>query len=321
MSHAETAPTSPLPRRRIDLVDLARGLALLAMFVYHFAYDLSHFDLIATEVPSHPGWSAFARLIAGSFLTIVGFSLVLATRRGVNLPAYFRRLAVVAGAAALVTIATWFAMPESFIYFGILHNIALASVLALPFLRLPAAALLLFSALFFALPLLPPPQILDRPWLLWLGFAHVSGATADFVPIVPWFGCVLAGMALGKLALARQGSWSHWQAHSLPARVIAWGGRHSLSVYLLHQPIFIGVLLIVMRLAVGPEQEARPFLISCLRSCVSAETSLQMCEKACNCAIDGLKRDGLWRKVLSNTLTREESARTGSIAGACFRAP
>src|SRR6478752_3936239 len=206
MSHAETAPTSSLPRRRIDLVDLARGLALVAMFVYHFAYDLSHFDLIATDVPAHPGWSAFARLIAGSFLTIVGFSLVLATRRGVNLSAYFRRLAMVVGAAALVTIATWFAMPESFIYFGILHNIALSSVLALPFLRLPAAVLLLFSALLFALPLLPAPQMLDQPWLLWLGFAHVSGATADFVPIVPWFGCVLAGMALGKMALARQGS-------------------------------------------------------------------------------------------------------------------
>src|SRR5687768_2293055 len=96
---------------RIELVDLARGIALLAMFVYHFAYDLAHFRLIGVDVVNDPGWRAFARLIAGSFLAIVGFSLVLATRRGFNREAYLRRLVLVACAAALVSIVTWFALP------------------------------------------------------------------------------------------------------------------------------------------------------------------------------------------------------------------
>lgn len=319
MSDADPAPTSPPQRNRIDLVDLARGLALLAMFVFHFAYDLSYFGLIETHVPTDPAWSTFARLIAGSFLAIVGFSLVLATQKGLNRTAYLRRLALVAGSAALVTLATYFAMPQNLIFFGILHHIALASVLALAFLRLPAPMLFALALVFLALPLLPAPAWLDQPWLLWLGFARLTAPTADFVPVVPWFGCVLAGMALGRIALAHPGRWRGWQARWLPARIVAWGGRHSLPIYLLHQPLFIGTLLLVTRLAVGPVQEARPFMVSCQRSCVSPESSLEICEKACSCAVEALKREGLWRKVLSNTLSREESARTGVIAQGCFR--
>ena len=124
-----SAKTSAPARGRIELLDLARGTALLAMFVYHFAYDLSFFRLIRVDVVSDPGWRLFARLIAGSFLAIVGFSLILATRNGLNRKAYAKRFAMVAGAALLVTIGTWFAIPENFIFFGILHHIALASLL------------------------------------------------------------------------------------------------------------------------------------------------------------------------------------------------
>ena len=95
-----SAKTSTPTRGRIELLDLARGIALLAMFVYHFAYDLSMFRLIETDIVTEPGWRLFARGIAGTFLTIVGFSLVLATRKGLDLKAYLKRLAMVAGAAA-----------------------------------------------------------------------------------------------------------------------------------------------------------------------------------------------------------------------------
>ncbi len=39
---------------------MARGVALLAMFLYHFAWDLSFFRLITTDVVAHPGWKWFA---------------------------------------------------------------------------------------------------------------------------------------------------------------------------------------------------------------------------------------------------------------------
>lgn len=311
-----TAPS----RSRIDLVDLARGLALLAMFVFHFAYDLSYFGLIETDIPVDPAWRWFARCIAGSFLIIVGFSLVLATRNGLKREAYLRRLGVVAGAAALVTLATWFAMPDSFIFFGILHQIVLASLLALPFLRLPSLALIASAAVVFALPLFVAHPWLDHDWLAWLGFSRLPLRTADFVPVFPWFGCVLAGMALARLVLPLGGTWRDWKARILPARILAWGGRHSLFVYLVHQPIFIGGLLLALQFMPATPSQERDFVLTCQRSCADAGTEPPVCMQVCGCAVEGLKRENLWSKTLTDTLAPTETERTREIARACYRA-
>ena len=325
MSEQATASAKiPTPARgRIELLDLARGIALLAMFVYHFAYDLSFFRLIRVDVVSDPGWRLFARLIAGSFLAIVGFSLILATRNGLNRKAYAKRFAMVAGAALLVTVGTRFAIPENFIFFGILHHIALASLLALPFLRLPALALALIAAAWFALPFILGGEVFESEWLSWLGFGPWP-YTADFVPLFPWFACGLAGLALGKLALARapEGGWARWRARSAPARLVALGGRHSLIVYLVHQPLFIGALMLFMQLSGPklPDAEAVPFLSACQRSCVATGTPKEACERVCSCSMEGLKREELWSRVLADALTPEQTERARAIGMACARA-
>ncbi|TCR63703.1 heparan-alpha-glucosaminide N-acetyltransferase [Bosea sp. BK604] len=311
-----TASAAP---SRIDLIDVARGLALLAMFVFHFAYDLSYFGLIETDIPVDPSWRWFARCIAGSFLTIVGFSLVLATRKGLNRRAYFRRFAMVAGAAALVTLATRFAMPDSYIFFGILHQIALASLLALPFLRLPAPVVIISAAAVFAVPFFVVHPWLDHDWLLWLGLARVPIRTADFVPVFPWFGCVLAGMALAKIVLPLGGRWQNWQARILPARVLAWGGRHSLAVYLVHQPVFIGTLMLALQIMPVSAPQERSFVLTCQRSCADAGTELRVCTNVCDCAVEGLKQENLWSKALTDRLNSAETERTRAIARACYR--
>lgn len=311
---------------RIELVDLARGIALLAMFVYHFAYDLAHFRLIGVDVVNDPGWRAFARLIAGSFLAIVGFSLVLATRRGFNREAYLRRLVLVACAAALVSIVTWFALPDIFIFFGILHHIALASLLALPFLFLPTPVIAAAAAIVFALPFALGQHLFDEDWLAFLGFGPWP-ITADFVPIFPWFGCALAGMALARLALqkAPEGAWTRWRATSTPARIVALGGRNSLFVYLVHQPLFIGALFLFMQTtgqvaAPGaPDAEAVPFLTACQRSCVATGTPKEACTRVCACSMDGLKQANLWVKVTADALNPAETERAREIGMACAR--
>lgn len=313
---ASAATDSP----RFAFVDIARGVALLAMFVYHFAYDLSFFGLIETDVVDEPGWRIFARCIAGSFLIVVGFSLVLATRKGLNRPAYLKRLAMVAGAAALVSLGTWFAIPGNFIFFGILHHIALASVLALPFLRLPVAAVALSAVLAFALPRFVAHPLLDAPWLSWLGFSHAPLQTADFVPVFPWFGCVLTGIVLARLLLPRLSGTrlAAWQPRLLPARIVAWGGRHSLLVYLVHQPVFIAVLTLVTFVAPPPPPAERAFRAECQRSC-GPDVPEQLCRAVCACTIDKLKREQLWQKTLDDLLTPEEGARLGEFAQACLR--
>lgn len=319
MDTAASPPVSTESRTRIALVDLARGIALLAMFVFHFAYDLSHFGMIETDIPQDPAWRWFARTIAASFLTLVGISLVLATRGGLNRPAYLRRLAMVAGAAALVTLGTWFAMRESFIFFGILHQVALASVLALPFIALPTALVAGAALIVFALPHLIAAPVFDQPWLFWLGLARDVPDTADFVPVLPWFGWVLTGMVLARLALPHlAGSRIQaWRPRSAVSRLISWGGRHSLLVYLLHQPIFIGLLMLAMPLLAAPPSEERSFMHSCQRSCATSAVSADACEKLCACTVDSLKSDNLWSKAVANTLAPGESARVSELARAC----
>lgn len=315
------APPPP-PRSRLDVVDLARGIALLAMFVFHFAYDLSYFGLIETHVPSEPGWRWFARLIAGSFLTLVGISLVLATRHGLNHRAYLKRLAMVVAAAALVTLGTFVFMRQSFIFFGILHQVALASVLALPFLRLPVMAVAGTAVLVFALPHLVSHPLLDEPLLAWLGLSQVPIATADFVPVFPWFGCVLGGIILARLGLpALEASrLGRWRAGALPTRIAVWGGRHSLLVYLVHQPVFIGALMLALQVVPPPPASPeRPFMLACQRNCAQGSLNADACERLCACTVDSLKREDLWQKVIGNTADEADGERISELARACLR--
>src|SRR5689334_15851404 len=106
------APAAELAR--VPMLDVARGTALLAMFVYHFAWDLNYYDFISADIGEGGslGWVLFARATAGAFLFLVGVSLVLATRRGFRPRPFLRRLALVAGAAALLTAVTWWLTPE-----------------------------------------------------------------------------------------------------------------------------------------------------------------------------------------------------------------
>lgn len=315
--------TQPAPREssRLAIVDIARGVALLAMFVYHFAYDLSMFRLIETDIVTEPGWRLFARGIAGTFLTIVGFSLVLATRKGLDLKAYLKRLAMVAGAAALVTLGTWRFMPGDFIFFGILHHVAVASVLALPFLRLPVIAVALAAVLAFALPSFVAHPLLDQPWAASLGFSRAPFHTADFVPVFPWFGCVLSGIALARLVLPRLAgsTLAGWRPGNKATRIAAWGGRHSLLVYLVHQPLFIGALMLSMQVVAPTSPEERAFRNECQRSCSGPNVPQEICRMVCACTVDGLKREQLWQKALDNLLSPQESARMTELARGCLR--
>src|SRR5688500_15422712 len=92
---------------RLPLLDAARGAAVAAMIVYHFAWDLSVFRFISADVGADAGWVAFARAIAASFLFVSGVSLALADRGGLRPARFLRRLLVIALAAGAVTLATW----------------------------------------------------------------------------------------------------------------------------------------------------------------------------------------------------------------------
>lgn len=227
---------------RVGWVDLARVAALAGMVVFHFARDLEIFGLVPPGLTMRGGWALFARLVAGSFLLLSGVSLVLAHGAGLRRAAWRRRFAMIVGAAALVSVATYAAFPSRFVYFGILHSIAAASLIGLAFLRLPGWATALAGALVLVLHLTLGRALFDSVWLSWTGLSAQLRPSLDFLPLVPWLAPFLFGMALARAVDLRA-----LPALQLPA-LITWISRHSLSVYLLHQPVLLGLIWLATRL-------------------------------------------------------------------------
>lgn len=277
---------------RVDVIDLARGVALLAMAVFHFAWDLEFFGYAEPGMTQQFGWKLFARSIAATFLVLVGFSLFLAHREGIRWRGFLGRLARIAAAAALITLATWYATPDRFIFFGILHQIALASLLGLAFLRLPSAALVALAIAWLAAPNFLRGPLFDHPALWWVGLAPQDPLSNDYVPLFPWFGAVLLGIAaartayssglLARLGKIRAGGWA-W-----PIRL---AGRHGLAFYLLHQPLLIAALWLYTALVPAASREAA-FARSCQQSCIEVGEA-EYCAAYCQCVLDALASSGI----------------------------
>ena len=206
---------------RYPIIDAVRGGALLAMASYHSLWDVGYLRLTAENYALTPTGHRAAEAIAGTFLTLVGVGLVLMNGRGIRLRPTLMRLARIGGAALLVTIGTWFAFPDSYVFFGILHCIAVSSVLGLPFLFLPVPVTALAAAAILAAPVLVHAPVLDAPVLYFLGLGAGTPRTNDYVPLFPWFGFVLTGIVVGRLALP-------WLARSRLGAALGAGPRCSL---------------------------------------------------------------------------------------------
>lgn len=236
--------TPPPAGPRIAWLDRARGVAVIGMVLFHLARDLEIFGWLPRGTTLRGGWPLFSTLVAGGFLMLSGFSLWLAHGRGIRWPAFLRRLALLALAAGAVTLATWIATPDRFVYFGILHALALSAVAGLALLRLPAPALIGLAGLILLLLARLSGPSFDHPALWWLGLAPFPRPTLDFEPMLPWFAPFLIGMALAKLAPRR------WLTRGPAAGELpAWLGRHSLAVYLIHQPVLLALLWTARQIA------------------------------------------------------------------------
>ncbi len=302
---------------RRPVIDVLRGVAVAAMVVYHTAWDLSELNLVAFDVTGSPGWSLFARTIAASFLTLAGIGLALAHGQGVRRRAFVRRLALLGTAALAVTAVTRIVFPESYIFFGILHNLALSSLIALPFVRWPVAITAAAAALAWVLPLAAAGPAFDAPLISFLGLGTTFPVTNDYVPVFPWTGFVLAGIAAARLGADRLPGGTGGRA----AKVFAAVGRRSLVIYLLHQPLIFGALTGVREVTgPNPVAEAAPFMRSCEAGCRGASGSEAVCRSSCACTVDALKREGLWQAILGGRPGAPEMSRASGLAQSCLDA-
>ena len=233
-----------MKKHRIWELDAARGLCLVGMIGFHFWYDLVYiFGLVPLRMPG------FFRLICSfgaiPFFLISGISTFLGSRT------VRRGIAVLCGGVAVsaVTLAghlLGFAGPEIRIYFGILHCLGTCMLLWMLLRQLPDRALMILSASVLALGLWLRYCVRARiPWLLPLGVIWPEFASADYFPLMPNLAYFLVGAVIGRNVYARrQTRFPKVNTQNPAIRFLTLLGRHSLPVYLLHQPALFLLLIL-----------------------------------------------------------------------------
>lgn len=260
-------------------IDLFRGIAIIMMVLFHTLFDISFFSIAQVNVASG-FWRYFAYATATLFLFLVGVSLVVSHARAARYLAGFAlaKKFLLRGAGIFllglgITFATWFYLREGFILFGILHLIGISVMLSPLFFRFRKYNLVLGIAGiligWFVIGSIGPvwlqpfgiqpagawsvgyaPMI---PWtltgaiipllLLPLGIHASSFMTVDYTPLFPFLGVVLLGMGAGEFLYG--GGIRHFTASRVPehlASPLSFLGRHSLLIYIVHQPVIILLL-------------------------------------------------------------------------------
>ena len=230
-------------------IDYFRGVAIVMMIIFHVAFDMAYFGIVNLGVHTAP-WRALAVCTASLFLLLVGISLTLSSARAQKtlkrrdfLLKYLRRGAGIMGLGFLLTLLTLILVPKEPILFGILHLIGFSVILSTLFIRYTWVNFFAgLGAIFVGWRIegIPGPSC-----LLWLG-VHPPGFTSlDYTPVFPWIGAVLIGVWLGHLIYPGGQRRSGLSIPQLPCKdVLCYAGRHSLVIYLLHQPVII--LIIIM---------------------------------------------------------------------------
>ncbi|GAB4488493.1 MAG: DUF1624 domain-containing protein [Thermodesulfovibrionales bacterium] len=233
---------------RFGELDALRGAAVLMMIVSNFMLDLRHAGFL-TELPAELFWAVFARLTAGLFVLIAGIALTLSHVRtgSPGFATYARRGAGIFSLGMLVTAATRVFSGENYVIFGVLHLIGTGIILSYPFLRFRLPALVPGCIMIAAWFAFLRPVRLGTPALLWLGLRTDGFRSLDYTPLFPWFGVMLLGLACGRFVFPGGGrKYRSDRANGTAAlRFLGYAGRHSLLVYLLHQPLLLALLYAV----------------------------------------------------------------------------
>lgn len=217
-------------KKRLPEIDALRGLALVGMIVFHFFFDLDYLGMLENDMWSG-AWLLLARAGQFLFLGLVGFSVAISSR-GV-------RGQVVRGArifafGMLVSFATLIFAGDAFVKFGVLHFIGVAVVIA-SFFKGRLRAALCVAAASFILGEYFKTLLVGVGFLFPFGLVGSGFYSLDYFPIFPWISVVLVGLVLGERYNSR---WKYGEVF-----LLSWMGRRSMLIYLVHQPILIGVLM------------------------------------------------------------------------------
>ena len=233
---------------RILWIDVVRGISILAMITFHFAFDLMYFGFAKSDLIYQPDWRLFERMIAFSFLFIAGLSLFIAHGPSINWKSFIRRYGVTAVCAALISIVTYILFNVDMIRFGILHAIAVSGLISLLLLKLNSLSLTLVAFLILLINLLIPQPLQGNYFWQWLIYTTETPNSLDYRPIIPWITPFILGMASCQLFK----KWGLLETRNGTVHrelaILSWLGRNSLIIYLIHQPILFGGFLLFLQI-------------------------------------------------------------------------
>jgi len=251
------ASSSSIERKRFWEIDALRGVAIVMMVTYHLLWDLWAFRVTPDIVLYAGFWKYFQRSCAALFLILVGISLTISYHRAMEAGGpkglykkFLLRGAFVFSLGMAITIVLWavrkFTGLSLHVEFGILHLIGFSIAVAYPFIRYQWINLILWAVFFVAGYFIQTVHV-DTVWLVWLGLTPTGYAPVDFFPVIPYFGVVLLGIFLGNTlypAGTRAFLLPDWSTE-LPVRFLDTLGKHSLLIYMVHQPILLALLAIL----------------------------------------------------------------------------
>ena len=245
-------------RPHYGLLDTVRGVCILSMVAYHGMYDLVDiFGLPSAWYTGLPGY-IWQQSICWTFILLSGMCWQLSRR-------HVKRGLLLVGCGAAITLITWLVMPSQRILYGVLNLLGLSALLLIPldkvFRKIPAwaglgGALLLFALTknvsrgslgFEGLVLCPLPEWLYATDLFAVaGFPSPGFWSTDYFPLLPWFFLFCAGYFLWSL-LDKSPRAKELLRPGL--RPLSFLGRHSLAIYLIHQPALMAVFTVLGRIA------------------------------------------------------------------------
>ena len=231
-------------RLRFDRLDALRGVAIVWMAAFHFSFDLNYFHFIQQDFHHGLVWTVQRACIVTLFLLCAGAGQAIASAQGQSTPRFWKRWAQVAGCALLVSAGSWWMFPRSYISFGVLHGIAVM-LIVVRFSASWGAWRWPLGLIAIALPQFVHDPFFDSRATNWVGLVTHPPVAEDFVPILPWLGVMWWGAAAGEWLLARRPRWLAAPVLKAAGPLAALG-RWSLSFYMVHQPVLIGLLMLVV---------------------------------------------------------------------------
>ena len=234
-------------RDRIVWIDVIRGISIIAMITFHFAFDLMYFGFAEPDLIYQSDWKLFERMIAFSFLFIAGLSLSIKHGSSINWKSFLRRYGTTAICALLISTVTYILFNNNMIRFGILHAISVSGLISLLLLKLNSLSLASLAILVFLINLLIPQPVEGDYFWQWFIYTTETPNSLDYRPILPWIIPFIFGMASYQLFK----NWGLLEARNSIIHkeilFLSWLGKNSLIIYLIHQPVLFAGFLVLLQ--------------------------------------------------------------------------